>query len=496
MNIFSKVKPIKVGRSVFNLSYEKKMTVDMGYLYPSMCDEVVPGDIFKIANEIVIRFNPMVAPILHEVKARIDYFFVPYRLLWSDWEKFITGDVLGNDASVLPRWEVSVPRIVGSLWDYLGFPTGISLTGLDAPISFPRDAYNFIYNEYYRDENLINKFALTDDTIKARAWTKDYFTSALPFQQRGTAPALPISGTTHAVWATGNFANAADGDNVTIDSVTNVLNVNAAGGDTRLRAVFNNNTVDLSAATTFNSSDIRLAMQIQRWMERNARAGVRYTEFLRAHFGVAPSDERLQRPEYIGGFKAPIIFSEVLQTSETATTPQGHLAGHGIAAERQFVSKYHVQEFGLIMGILSIMPTPAYQQGINRQWLRRSRYDFYSPEFANLSEQGIELEELYAQDTSVGHNRNIFGYQGRYSEMRYKGNMVCGLMKTTYNYWHLGRIFGAEPALNSTFVNGSDVTKRVFAVQDVPELIVNVANKIIAIRPMPFEPEPGLLDHV
>lgn len=505
MSVFSKVRRLAVKRTAFNLSYEKKMTLDMGYLYPTMCDEVVPGDIFKIGNEVVIRFNPMVAPLLHEVTCRIDYFFVPYRLLWSDWESFITGGVDGLNNSVLPRWESDGSPGAGSLWDYLGFPPGIALSGNDAPMIFPLYAYNFIYNNYYRDENLITAYALTDGNIKARAWTKDYFTSSLPFQQRGIAPSFPISGTTHADFPASSFEKDPNvGNNplyVKASVYQKIMIDGAAGGSTNqvdnIRAALNSNTVNFASAVTFNMADLRLGGQVQRFMERNARSGVRYTEFLKAHFGVNPSDERLDRPEYIGGFKAPVIFSEVLQTSSTdAVTPQGNMAGHGLLADRQFVANYHVQEFGLIMGIMSVMPRPAYQQGINRQWLRRSRYDFPFPEFVNLSEQAVEMEEIYAQASAGGRNRITFGYQGRYNEMRYKPNQVCGLMRTTFNYWHLGRIFSAEPALNATFINASDVTKRVFAVQNVPELIANVANKIVAIRPIPYEPEPGLFDHV
>ena len=228
-----------------------------------------------------------------------------------------------------------------------------------------------------------------------------------------------------------------------------------------------NNTVDLSTASTFDIADLRLAFQIQKWMERNARGGVRYTEFLRAHFGVAPRDERLHRPEYIGGSKSPVIMSEVLQTSSTdLTTPQGNLAGHGISAQDQFCGSYRAAEFGLIMGIMSIMPKPAYSQGINRQWLRRSKFDFFFPEFVGLSEQAIEQAEIYATDVASA-NTTIFGYQGRYDEMRTKDNMVVGEMRTTFDYWHLARQFSSAPLLNSSFITCIP-RKDIFAVQNMP----------------------------
>ena len=283
-----------------------------------------------------------------------------------------------------------------------------------------------------------------------RAWTKDYFTSSLPWQQRGTAPALPISGITHAVFRSDAVTQSAGNTPAGLFASTagapdHTINVNNLNGRSNILNALQKNDVDLSNATTFNVSDLRLAFQIQKWMERNARAGARYTEFLKAHYGVSPRDERLQRPEYVGGSKSPVIVSEVLQTSAVTgqPTPQGNMAGHGISADKTFVGKYHAQEFGLMMGIMSVMPKPAYQQGIDRQWLRRSRYDFYSPEFANLSEQAIELGEIYAQATG---NRSIFGYQGRFDEMRVKNNQVVGLMRTDFNYWHLGRIFTAAPA--------------------------------------------------
>lgn len=501
--LFSRTGSISPGRSVFDLSYSKMFDCDMGQLIPVMCDEVVPGDIFTISNEVVLRFTPMVAPMMHEVNIYVHYFFVPYRLLWSNWEVFITGGIDGQNADVLPTWNPTNTAKY-SLWDYLGFPVGIVPTG-SLPIAFPKFAYNLIYNSYYRDETLIAAITLNNESILKRAWTKDYFTSALPWQQRGTAPALPISGTTQAVFPSSMFAYGGSiNQNVVTSSALNDLKI---GGTTNIptdnvRQVFGNNTVNLATATTFNVKDLRLAFQIQRWMERNARAGARYTEFLQAHFGVSPTDERLDRPEYIGGSKSPVIVSEVLQTSGTGasgqTTPQGNLAGHGISVDQSMVGKYRVEEFGLIMGIMSIMPKPAYCQGINRQWLRKTRYDFYSPEFANLSEQAIQQVELYATAVQA-ENETIFGYQGRYDEMRYKPSMFAGGMRdSTYNYWHLGRIFASAPILNQSFIEMDGTTagfKRPFAVTSMPVCIVNFGNRIKAVRPMPIMAEPGLIDH-
>ena len=296
---------------------------------------------------------------------------------------------------------------------------------------------------------------------------------------------MPISGIGHAKWPA-----IATGTTVPMQTV---FIGSYAPSDYATKSMLENNTIDLSTATTFNVADLRLAFQIQKWMERNARAGARYTESLQAHFGVSPRDERLQRPEYIGGSKSPVIVSEVLQTSSTdATSPQGNMSGHGVSASSTFCGKYRATEHGLIMGILSIMPRSMYQQGHDRQWLRRSRYDFYFPEFANLSEQAITKAEIYASAIE-NDNKMIFGYQGRYDEMRTKRNMVCGQMRSTFDYWHLGRIFSSVPSLNSDFVT-CNPDKRILRLHR-SQVRVQFANLIKAWRPMPIQSDPGLIDH-
>lgn len=501
-SVFKRVASLTPGRSVFDLSYEKKFTCDMGQLIPVMCDEVVPGDFWKIGNQAVIRFQPLVAPVLHEINIYVHYFFVPYRLLWEDWEDFITGGQDGDDATPIIEWNPTVTT-AGSLWDFLGFPVGVNPGATARPVDFPKRAYNLIWNEYYRSEDLQTEVDITtQEAILNRCWEKDYFTSALLFQQRGTAPSLPISGTdvTSAVWDNGTIANSGTGvKSLTVTEATGtdpVIRINSVNGAANALGAFNDNTVtvDFSSATTFDIADLRLAFQIQKWMERNARAGVRYIEFLGAHFGVHPRDDRLQRPEYIGGSKAPVIISEVLQTSETDTTPQGTLAGHGISISDAYCGKYHATEFGLIMGIMSVMPRPAYQEGINRQWLKQTRYDFYFPEFANLSEQAIVNNEIYSTNADAVTNNAIWGYQGRYDEMRIKQNMVVSEMRDTFDYWHMGRIFGALPTLNDVFVE-CDPTKRIFADEADPGLIVSFGNLIKAYRPIPIQSNPGLTDH-
>lgn len=513
---FQRVPMSRPGRSAFDLSHDVKLTCDMGQLIPILCEEVVPGDVWQIGAELVIRFQPLVAPVLHEVNAFLHYYFVPYRLLWDEWEIFITGDVQGDNASVLPTWAPTdgVTNIKGTLWDYFGFPVDIAPDALYRPLAFPRRAYNLVYNEYYRDQTEIAEVSLDQEEVLLRCWEKDYFTSCLAFQQRGTTPALPVGGTTSAVWA-GNITNQAlswpaagsSATAITHDTGTfvpgNATSKSALeqGKATVTKAALDANVVDLSAATTFDVADLRVALALQRWMERNARAGVRYTEFLRAHFGVAPRDERLQRPEYIGGMRSPVIVSEVLQTGATpkagaveTETPQGNMAGHGLVADRGSCARFRADEFGVVIGILSVMPRPAYQQGIDRQWLRRSRYDFYFPEFARLSEQPVTRGEIYLNEVA-NDNATVFGYVGRYDEMRVKHSKVCGEMRDTFDYWHLGRQFAAAPELNQTFLECDGTTgrlKEIYAVQDEPGLLVNIRNVIRAVRPLPVASDPGM----
>lgn len=497
-SLFQSVGAARVPRSVFNLSYNKKLSCDMGMLIPVLCDEMIPGDVFDIGYEAIIRMQPLVAPILHQIDVFVHYFFVPYRLMDSNFETFISGGVAGTDTSSLDRWEPT-DTTAGSLWDYLGFPVGVDPDGA-YPLDFPRVAYNWIYNDYYRDENLITAVALTNEDILFRCWQKDYFTSALPWQQRGTSPAMTTSGSSSAVWTTADFTqgtpttpfpaqfedNAAD--------PTLFLNTGTGNAITNAVNMFNSNTVDLSAAT-YDLSDMRLAFAIQRWMERNARGGVRYVEFLRTHYGTSPRDDTLQRPAFIGGSRMPVIVSEVLQTSQTDTTAQGNMSGHGLSVDRQRVCRYRCNEFGLVMGIMSIMPKPAYNsQGINRQWLRTTRYDFYSPEFANLSEQPILQAEIYATATDT-ENEGTFGFQGVFDEMRVKHDMCVADMRSTFNYWHLSRTFASAPSLNAAFVtlDGTESThKRIFAAPSEDGFLVNFGNIIRGSRPLPFQAEPQM----
>jgi hypothetical protein len=393
----------------------------------------------------------------------------------------------------------------------------------EVPVFFPLLAYSYIWNEYYRDENLQNEVSIHSASNKGllcRNWEKDYFTSALPWRQRGTSPAMPIIvNGSNAVFDggyDGNFPWASDNTVMLTNDDGSTIGLGFTGATpvgsnpfTTFKTWLNDNHINVNAVGAWDINDFRLGFQVQKWLERNARAGVRYTEMLRAHFGCAPRDDRLDRPEYIGGSKQPVIFSEVLKTSDSSTgVPQGYQAGHGISADRTHVTKYHVQEYGIIMSLLSVMPRSGYSQGLERMWLRDTKYDYYWPEFAHLGEQPIFGEEILLSATNTSGpggtstNREIFGYQGRYDEYRQRRSTVHGNLKPggTLDYWTLCREFdlnvALRPKLNADFVMCKDTSlKRIYPVQTMPGMLINYGNIITAIRPMPVTAEPGLIDH-
>lgn len=516
--IFTKTDPSKVYRSAFNLSYEKKYTADMGELIPVLMDEAVPGDVWDISSSAIIRFQPLVAPIMHQIKLKTYYFFVPYRILDENWEEFITRGNDGDQILTLPTWTPTggVTAQVNKLWDYLGFPTetGVDITNVE-PLDYPRRAYNLIYNEFMRDQNLQTAVALTNEDILKRNWNKDYFTSALPWTQRGTEAVLPVTGSVD--FTIPEQASVTPGDDIRIwgykptgpstgvshSNVTSSGNYDSGGtgsgsgidATARLNSELSDNNV--IAAQSVGINDLRLAFQTQVWMERNARAGVRYTEFLKSHFKVSPSDARLQRPEFIAAIDNNISVSEVLQTSSTSSepTPQGNMAGRAISLQSAHAKKYRVEEFGVIVGLATVVPDAVYQQGINRQWLRRTALEFYFPEFGHLGEQVVQGAELVCSDDQV-YNEGTWGYTGRYNEMRFKPSMVVGEMKDTFDYWHLGRQFDVTnpPTLDGTFLE-CDPRKDIFAVSNVPGLICTFGNHLNVLRPLPFSAEPYQLGY-
>ena len=521
-NIFNVEQAGRVERSAFDLSHEKKFTCDMGQLIPVLCMMGLPGDVIDIGNSIVARMQPLVAPVLHEIDVETFYFGVPLRIIDSTWEEFITRGVTGNSSVSLPLFNPALftnPANVvamGELWDFLGFPL-VQPPEEVCPIDHPRRAYYESWNQYFRDENLQTAVDITaygsNHSIKRACWRKDYFTSALTFQQRGTAPALPVFGSASAdftlpyVNLTGQPASnlrnwATDGLNP-VEVGVSAGNGSGGIGEPSVVTAWGNilsgaNTIDGSSFTSVDVSDFRTTLALQVWMERNARGGSRYNEVLRKQFNAFAPDYRLQRPEFIGATKNKMIISEVLQTSSTDSepTPQGNLAGHGIAVQRSGVSKYRCDEHMIIMGLMVIRPVAAYQDGINAQWLYRTTFDFPWPAFTGLSEQAIKNAEIctipVADDPTGAENLTLFGYTGRYNEMRYMPSMVCSEMRKTFDYWHLGRQFdpASPPQLNSAFVE-CNPRKDIFAVPSVPGFIVSFGNHIKALRPIPFMAVPN-----
>lgn len=491
-NLFNSIQLTKPKKNVFDLSHDVKLSAKMGNLVPILVQETVPGDKFNISCESLIRFAPLVSPVMHRMDVTMHYFFVPNRILWDNWEKFITDSNSGIPFPYL-NYTNAFDAATKKFMDYMGVPPNIG--GVTTPISaMPFAAYQCIYNEYYRDQNLIAPVDYklgngSNDGIasillkqRQRAWEHDYFTASLPFAQKGGAVDIPlgtVSGEGEVFVNNPTSGTTLNGTPYDTDVDNNTASIPGVDSN-QLFTSFDNVEVE---PTTIN--DLRRAFRLQEWLEKNARGGTRYIENILTHFGVKSSDARLQRPEYITGVKSPVIISEVLNTTGTdGQLPQGNMAGHGMAVSSGKYGSYRCEEHGFIIGIMSVMPKTAYQQGIPKSYLKFDTLDYFWPSFANIGEQPVLMQELFAYTANA---QNTFGYVPRYAEYKYNPSRVAGDFRTTLDYWHLGRIFASEPTLSQEFIECTpEDVERIFAVQDETDnLYCHVYNKITAVRPMP-----------
>jgi len=502
-NLFNSIKLMKPKKNVFDLTHDVKLSCDMGNLVPIMTLEAVPGDKFNLSAEALVRFAPMTAPVMHRMDVSMHYFFVPNRILWPNWEKFITDADSGLVAPYIPVYS-GWPAQYQRLMDYMGIPPNSNPLATPNISALPFAAYQCIYNEYYRDQNLVAPidYKLVDGdntgggsdarfvTMRKRAWEHDYFTASLPFAQKGSAVDIPLGTITTPYTKIQGRDN--NGNTDFVQGTAGIYDVDTLPAPIAASGLYSPSQIANVDPTTIN--DLRRAFRLQEWLEKNARGGTRYVESILTHFGVKSSDARLQRPEYITGTKTPVVISEVLNTtgsfeagdpSNPTSNPQGTMAGHGISVTSGKGGSYYCEEHGYIIGIMSIMPKTAYQQGIPRTFLKLDTLDYFWPTFANIGEQEVQNQEIYAY---TGTGTNTFGYVPRYSEYKYMPSRVAGEFRTTLDYWHLGRIFNTQPSLNQTFVECVPAnTKRIFAVTDenTDSLYCHVLNKVKAVRPMP-----------
>lgn len=512
--LFDKVRMNRPKLNKFDLSHERKLSCNMGDLIPVFLSEVLPGDRFRVNSEIMMRMAPMLAPIMHRCDVTTHFFFVPNRLVWDEWESFITGGPAGTDAPVPPIYigdnNLSARMGKGTLWDYFGLPIGGAPVSNPIGVSaLPFRCYQMIYNEYYRDQNVTTPVTVLkssgiqtdvdDDNfnllLRKRAWEKDYFTSALPWAQRGGDATVPIEST-----PTYRPVSLVRDEFGVLDNTAGDLGTDGdADGHLVQRPSNADRMIDNIASISSASITINLlrrAVKLQEWLEKNARGGARYVEQMLSHFGVVSSDARLQRPEYLGGGKNPIVISEVLSTfqDDAGAIPQGNMAGHGIGVGKTHGFTRKFEEHGFIIGIMSVLPRTAYQQGAHRLWSRGDKTEYAWPEFAHLGEQEVRRKEIYhAYDAVSGDDGILFGYQSRYCEYKYMQDSVHGDFRDTLAYWHMGRIFDAAPELNTAFIE-SDPTHRIFPVTDptIHKLYVQIYNNVSALRPLPYFGTPSL----
>lgn len=518
---FSQVPKAEIPRSSFDRSSGRKTTFSAGYLVPVFCDEVLPGDTFNLNATFFARLATPLHPIMDNMRLTSFFFFVPFRLLWDNWQRFMGEQDNPGDSTdyLVPQMLAPVGGYAANtIYDYFALPT---LVAGYAHWSFPLRAYNLIYNEWFRDQNLQNSVTVlkgdTNDptatyTLLRRGKRHDYFTSCLPWPQKGPGVDIPL-GTTAPIVGIGGVGGTASAAGATLYQTEGTMAAGTPVQQTSATGMFirteTTGTVgaanrpqifaDLTNATAATINQLRQAFQIQKLYERDARGGTRYTEIIRAHFNVVSPDARLQRPEYLGGGQTAINLYSVPQTSSTDAepTPQGNLAAYGTVSGGAHGFTHSFTEHGIIIGMVSVQADLNYQQGLERFWSRRTRFDFYWPALSHIGEQAVLNKEIFTQGTSA--DDLVFGYQERYAEYRYKPSTITGEFRSNFaqslDTWHLAQDFSALPALNAAFIVDDPPIDRVIAVTSEPHFIMDSFFRLRTARPMPVYGVPGLIDH-